>query len=129
MYLASNVEDVALTLCRHAIGSGMQVVPEGAEPASEIEWMHASRPSGWQYTRVPERSHAHAAARRGSEPCPDRLPARLPRRQERWREAGGECADGGGWAAAVAMPWASETERAHMAGGRTVHRIVLRKPP
>ena len=61
MYLASNVEDVALTLCRHAIGSGMQVVPEGAEPASEIEWMHASRPSGWQYTRVASQCNAGTA--------------------------------------------------------------------
>ena len=51
----------------------------------------------------------------------------MPRREQRWREGGGERAEGGAWEAAQQTAWPSECESTHGLEGRRVHRIVLEK--
>ena len=100
LYLASNVEDVALTLLDRAVERGLEPMHEA--PAADLT------------LQLPKGA------------APD--PVLVPRRQARWREAGGGRAEGGAWAAARPMLWASETERSHIVERRPVHRVVLRKP-
>lgn len=100
LYLASNVEDVALTLLRTA-QLHTDLTPLST-PQSQAAVSAATTAAMEQHT--------------------------VPRRQQRWRAAGGERADAPCWRAGRPMPWASETERNHRLEGRPVHRVVLRKP-
>lgn len=101
LYLASNVEDVALTLLQNAQSHGLEplTVPSAACTDAQLP--------------PPTATEARAAS--------------PPRRQQLWRAAGGQQADGPCWRAASAMLWASETERTHRLEGRAVHRVVLAK--
>lgn len=100
LFLASNVEDVALTLLRNARANDLEPAANGAGGTSGAGGTGGA---------------ALAAS------------ITLPRRQQLWRAAGGEHADGAIWQASRSMPWASETERTHQLEGRPVHRAVLYK--
>ena len=106
LYLASNVEDVAVTLKRTAERHGFEAL---TSPSPE-----AAMAGGGE------------AQHRSATPGVDAADA--PLRQQRWHTIGGERADGACWRAAQKpMPWASETERTHQLEGRAVHRVVCKK--
>ena len=116
VHLASNVEDVAVTLLDHARKAGL-------EPLRVDELLDGGEP-------LRDEGGAVSAARSTG----DASARELTRRQEQWRAGGGELAVGGGWETSTgderARPtacWASETERTHELEGRPVHRIVLRR--
>ena len=100
LYLASNAEDVAVTLMRHGTDRGMEVLTE--TPAGDVSAVDGS---------VDHRDDGLL----------------VPRRQKLWRQAGGALAEGEAWRAARPMLWASETERTYSVESRPVHRVVLRK--
>lgn len=105
LYLASNVEDVALTLLHTAERCGFEAL---LEPTAEL-------PIALGGASLRRRAGTAASAE-------------APRRQQRWRATGGERAEGACWqAASHPQPWASETERTHGLEGRLVHRVVLQK--
>ena len=105
VYLASNVEDVALTLLRNAEAHGLQAI------TSPLPALARATDVG-------------AGGRHGMA----RAPEATPRRQQRWRAGGGERAEGAAWEAARHLPlWASETERTHHIEGRPMWRVLLRK--
>ena len=115
LYLASNVEDVAVTLKHKAERHGFETLttppPEAAMATCDDD----------EHSRAPLSSHAMSGHGSG-----DALDA--PLRQQRWHTLGGERAAGACWhAARRPMPWASETERTHQLEGRAVHRVVCRK--
>ena len=96
LYLASNVEDVAVTMLRTGEACGFEAHVEEQEAATPV-----------------------ALHERGAQTA--------PRRQLRWRDAGGERAEGLEWRSARQMAWASETERTYEVEQRPVHRVILRK--
>ena len=103
LFLASNVEDVALTLFRNARANDLEPAANGAG------------------------GEGGAGGAGGAGGTALAASTTLPRRQQLWRAAGGEHADGAIWQASRSMPWASETERTHQLEGRPVHRAVLYK--
>ena len=97
VHVASNVEDVALTLLETSQRAGLAPVTKPLHASGDAE---ARKP---------------AVA----------TPTAAPRRQQRWRESGGARADGACWQVARRGLWASETERTHGLEERPVHRCVL----
>ena len=75
--------------------------------------------AGFEAELIEEEEGSHACDAKAKEIA-------TPRRQQLWRAAGGERAEGPEWDAARPMPWASETERAHQCDGRPIHRVVMR---
>ena len=116
LYLASNVEDCAVTMARKAQSKGLRPQEEPRAADRALELLPTRRESNQQ-----------AAALAGGSPSAAAAQLLVPRRQARWRELGGERAEGAAWDAAGPMLWASETERMHLLEARPLHRIVLRK--
>lgn len=103
--LASNVEDVAVTLLDTAERHGFEAL---TTPPPELG--------------LPLPTGDGKGAVGGAETT------LAPRRQQRWHTAGGERAEGACWRLAPQpLPWASETERTYLIEGRPVHRVVCRK--
>lgn len=117
LYLASNVEDVAVTMMSSAQAKGLvaQMHATNAEALLHL----ALDAEGLGPNTAPERKV------RTTRSAPVLAP--VPRRQSRWRKAGGTPAIGAPWESARPMLWASETERTHILEERPVHRVVLRK--
>ena len=104
LFLASNVEDVALSLLSNAEHHGFEALTQ--PPTGSSKQTRTSLVAGGATPTAP----------------------RELRRQQRWRAVSGARADGACWKAAQEpMPWASETERTHQFEGREVHRVVCRK--
>lgn len=105
LFLASNVEDVAVTLLGGAEQCGFHALTSPTNELACASWPTDARVGGANDAEAPQ-----------------------PRRQQVWASAGGMRADGSAWRAAPGpMAWASETERTYYLERRQVHRVVCRK--
>ena len=116
LYLASNVEDVAVTMMSSAQSRGLVAQRHATDAEARL---HLAWGAKGVELEIPPEQTAQTTGGASS--------LLVPRRQSRWREAGGTPAIGAPWESARPMLWASETERTHILEERPVHRVVLRK--